>query len=377
MRYVLVFVLILLFIPSISAMGVSPGVTRIDYSDADYREVTLTFLNPSQGWVDVEVVDGPLAQYARVDQDEVYIDSSGRARVTAIIELPDDLELYGVQAVRFQGRLRPPEDAGIIAVTTAIISRVEIMFPYPDRYIELEGITTENVGEGSDATVRWSVVNLGNEPVQYSTNYWLTESVGELIIQESLSTRTITPGQTQDITRIINTRDLPPGQYSFHVKIEFDEQSQSKDRILMIGEKTVSVTSFNRELTEQRINQFNVAVRNEWNEELKNIRAQLTIGESTARTDTVDLRGMSSGNLQGFIDTTGLRIGTYNAKILLTFEDLEGERFEIEETRQVRIVSHETTSAGSSNTTIIILSALLVIFLILLLVLALSLLKKK
>ena len=359
-------------------MGVSPAVTRIHYSDADYYMLELSFSNNAPGYIDLEIVDGPLAQYARLDINELYVAPGERAKVEAIVELPGDLELYGVQSIRVMGRLRPPEGEGVIAVTTAIISRLEITFPYPDRYVELRNLQIGDVGEGSDATATWQVINLGNEQLQYTTTYTVRETGQETsIINEQMSVRGISAGETQEITQTLDTGNFAPGSYFVNVEIRFDDEVQSLNRRLRIGEKTVSVTNFNQEFRDERINQFNVGVRNEWNEELKNIRAELTIGEATARTDTVDLRGMSSASLQGFIDTTGLRIGTYNAKILLTFQDLDGETFEIEETRQVRIVSHVTGEYKSSNTTIIVLSALLVIFLIILLVLALSLLKKK
>jgi len=80
------------------------------------------------------------------------------------------------------------------------------------------------------------------------------------------------------------------------------------------------------------IAKFDITVENKWNEQIKNVYANLQISNdqgniiADTKTPSVDLKPLAREVLNAYWDTAGIKEGTYSGKILLYFADQKLER---------------------------------------------------
>jgi hypothetical protein len=363
MKRLLLLLLILFVIPNALAMGVSPGLVKYDYEPGKTLEIPFTIRSTSNtpGYALISVVEGPLAEFATVNKEEVFLNPRAQDQVTLTINLPHNLELYGVQAVRLE-ITQKPEEGGFLSVTTGVRARAEIQFPYPNRYIELRGLSANPVGEGQNLLASWSIINLGKEPINYQTNIWILDSGTELIRQQ-LPQKTILPDQTIQDNLEITTIELKPGSYTLFKELIYDDQKIILDRTIRIGEKKIELISLTKNFKPNTINEFKISLRNEWNEEFREVVAELKIGDKTARTNQARITPYpSQQTFTGYIDTTGLNLGEQKAEITITFKDLENQL--ITQTINTSISIDDAKEPSTINWLIVSLVTILIVVLV-------------
>lgn len=376
-KHFLLLLVVLFTLPGVFAVSISPSLIQTNYVPGQQIDIPITISN-TQGRIILTLMDSPLSQYATISEEEIILQQGEQKEIMLSVNVPPGVELYGVNSIRVEA-LVAPEDDGLLVVTTGVRARLEILFPYPDRYIELRGPNVEGqvVGQGQNAVINWAIVNLGNEPIQYQTNIWLVDSQGNQIYSQELEANNILAGQTQNLDYTLQTQELRPGSYSVFKQLNYDGKQITKDKIFRIGEKKISIVSYPKNLRDERINEFIITVRNEWNEEFNDVQAQIIIDGESATTQTSSLqRYPAQTKLTAYLDTTNLDIGEKQATIKLMFEDIEGNSLEIEEIKNITI-STDSGETSKTNWLIISLSAVLLIFILISLGLIYSLLRKK
>lgn len=382
-KKILFILLILITIPNISsAMGISPPVLRTDFQPGETITFPLTIRSnfDVETKVGIEVIESSLSQFATLSESEIIIKPRQTQTIQVQVKLPQTSDLKGIQSIRFRAFQKLEEEA-FIGVTTAVISRLEIKFPYPDRYAELNSLNIPAIGQGENFVANFNIENKGNQEIQYQVIGTIINDQ-EIIDTQSTQQRQINPGQTQPNILQFQTQNLKPGQYQLRLELKYDQQTTVTQRQIRIGEKTVSLINYPNTLRFDRISEFSLTVRNEWNEQIRNVRATLQIQDVTATTNQVNLQSHpQQQTIKGFFNTEGISIGEKQATITIDFEDLEGETFQVVEKRTITITDQTTTttpkSSSENNAAVIILSVLLIIAIISTIIVAIKFKSKK
>ncbi|MFT4261070.1 MAG: hypothetical protein ACMXX9_01405 [Candidatus Woesearchaeota archaeon] len=364
MKKLLVLLIILLALPNVIAVSISPGVTSIDYEPNKELEFSFRISN-AEGKVAFRILDSPLSQYATLSHQEVTLEKGQVQTITVKLNIPSGVELYGVNSIRVEA-LKVVESEGLLAVTSGVRSRLEVQFPYPNRYLELTGLRIDGgiIGEGTDANALWNVINKGNEQISYYTRIQLLDPQGDTLYENELLQNNILAGQTHNNQYVLPTKDLRPGSYTLIKELFYDDQQIKRDIVFKIGEKNLSITGHTLRFKENRINEFFIEIRNEWNQEFTNIRAELKINDLSATTHPISLqRYPSQARLNGFFNAQNLALGQYDATITINFDDLEGNTLQLIQKKPI-MITDDLGQTKSTNWLIIGLYVLLIIAII-------------
>ena len=94
-----------------------------------------------------------------------------------------------------------------------------------------------------------------------------------------------------------------------------------KDSLLKIGYLNVEIINHTQKLYNDSIQKFDINIRSDWNDEIKNVYAFIDINGSTAKTTPANLQNFEEKILTAYIDTTSIPVGNHTVNISLFYED--------------------------------------------------------
>ena len=152
--FILIIMLVILFLmPSIFALGITPGRTTIDFSPNLEREVQFSVVNTENKDMNIAFsVEGVLADYITINNNVASFTSLEKSKsFNYNLKLPRGLS-PGLHKANIIALELPPgvENSGtIIQATVSVVTQVYVFVPYPGKYIEasLDIVNKENTNE--------------------------------------------------------------------------------------------------------------------------------------------------------------------------------------------------------------------------------------
>ncbi len=180
-----------------------------------------------------------------------------------------------------------------------------------------------------------------NQPVEFDVtiNNWGTENFnsasGLITVFDSQNNKLaelrtenvpVAPMETKVLKVFWDSAGYPKGNYYATANVTFDELKQNLNDTFRIGELNVTIINFTRQVYQNTIANFYVTVKNEWNDPLDNLFADVTIknGTQTISTFTASEKTINSWetkNMKGFFNTFDIPAGNYDASISLSFNE--------------------------------------------------------
>src|SRR3989339_332254 len=321
-KYLILGLLVILIMQNISAIGITPGRTTIDFEPNLQREIAFTVINSeNKDMMVVFMVRGNLSEYITLSQNHAEFTKDEISKsFTYSINLPSKISTPGkheVEIVALEIPTDTKEKGSFVGATVAVISQLHIYVPYPNKYAE----ASINILESEDKKIfRIPVINRGK----------------------------------LDIANLRAIIDIYNG----------------------LGEKILEILEINiNDFELGGIAKFNALVENKWSEELKDVYLNIIIynneGEVMADFNSLNynIGSQSKSEMIAYWDTVGVEKGTYDGKIFLKYgtESTEKEvQMKITENsiEVIGLTGHVVVKkAGTFNLNNILL--ILVIFLIL------------
>ena len=326
-----VFVLLvsmLFFTKEVSALGLTPGRTTIDFEPGMQQEYEVTILNNEhKNFNVVFYLEGDLKQFVTLRTSEIHFsEHEASQKIAYTLHLPQSIQDPGTHEVRLIASEVLPdlENTSVytVQVKTEIIHQIHIQVPYPGKYLQSEFFVIEK-DDGTHFLV--TLLNLGKEDISHAqTTFEIYNPTGEKI------------NETQSIPLSIKRRERresltsftvsQPGSYRIKAILQYDSEQKTFEQNVSLGNFQLKLLDlFVNDFKLGSIAQFNVLVENIGNDLVKDAYSALHLhtpeGVSVADVKSATLT-LSSGEKQKMFlywDTKNVQVGVYEGKIALFY----------------------------------------------------------
>lgn len=310
-------------LPSLLALGISPGKTIINYTPNVGIEIPITTYNGGESPLHVKIIkgEGDLTQYVYCDREEdaaIEIPAGSGFYFDCRITVPEALspgEHYGYYGIV---TVTPVDSDAMITFQTGSLNRVQLIVPYPEKYLLLQA-TVEDVVEGEDLPYTLSIQNLGQESIDtVIITVQVLDSEGALVLEETVEGKALVTNEQQTLEGMLETSEFQGGVYTVQVVATYDEKQTEYTDTVSVGNKMLMVTDFPAtSVSPDTISRIALTVESNWIEEVQGYAELVFLQEGTeafrVKTDTQTISPLGNTTLSAFIEPT--KEGTYDIQV--------------------------------------------------------------
>jgi len=347
----IVFLVILLASASfVSALGVSPGRTTLNFEPGFTKDISFSVINSERKATTVVFyVRGDLKDYVTLSQQSATFSAGEESKSFSYnIKLPQKIDIPGEKKTEIvilevspestikteEGREVVVLDSAGVSASLSVITQLNVYVLHPGKYIE----STLDIIPEDDNNVKFIIPvtskgKLGIGNVQASIDIYT--SLNEKIT--TINTNSI-PLQSKERKEIFaewefDPEIVKPGKYRAVATITYDGETTYADKNFDIGSRVIEIETIEvRDFKLGEIAKFNILVNNNWNEEIKNVNVQMIIynkeGEIMAdfKSANYDIVSLGKTEIVSYWDTVGISEDEYDGKLILKYGDQIAER---------------------------------------------------
>ena len=322
---------LILIITHVSAIGITPGSTKINFEPNKEQEVNFKILNNEKKDMKVFLnIEGDLAQYVTLSNILVDFKAIEESKsFTYKIKMPGELEKPGTHTAKIIALELPPKaesQGNYIGARIGVVSRLEVQVPYPGKYAEAELLISE--AEVSKPTLFIvKIYNHGQENIEKArASIDILGPTNELIT--TIETDEISV-KSKDIKEISAKHIFEnPGSYNAIARLRYDDKLTRTEKTFSIGKIAIEIKSVEvKNFRLGGIAKFEILVENRWNDLLKNVFTEITMKTkegseiSKFKSTSIDLPALAQETLLAYWDTENIEQGQYDATIILNYGD--------------------------------------------------------
>jgi hypothetical protein len=320
---------------NISALGVTPGRTSLNFESGLSKQIPFSVLNTENKAMDVIfVVKGDLAQYIVFSESGAHFNSGEQSKsFSYTLNLPASFEKPGkYQAEIFVLEVSKADLELVTSVggSVAVISGLEIYVPYPNKYAEAEMNVIENNGK---ITFVIPVINRGKlDIINLKATIDILDGTGTKIMSIESNTETLNSLERKELYAEW-TPGVNPGRYKAVAAVRYDDEITSVYKEFNIGEMFLEILEIIvKDFELGSIAKFNALVENKWSSDLKDVFLNILVynneGEIMAdfKSPTYDVDALGKSELVAYWDTAGVHEGTYEGKLILKYGEKSTEK---------------------------------------------------
>jgi len=319
----------------VSGLGVSPGRVTLKYvpnylyeGGACFSIHEISHLEISTGG---EFKDNIVL--LNTEDNQLYPEQQGCLRYS--LKMPSNIDTPGPHRTVIYALEVPENVVGTIFAIVRVEHQIDIIVPYPGKYLVVTGFTAKNSDAGTVVPITIDIVNKGNETVNSAEGTVLIydNSMNLIGTVKTNNAKNIEPEQTRQLSANWNSGDYREGNYHAEARIVYDINSTTSKTDFKLGGLDVSLMDYSKEIIIGGIKPFSLIADSIWSETVKGVRAIVEVYNysnssrpaTSFETLTRDIPPWGTEDLKGFIDTTNLNLGTYDLKITLHYENFSKE----------------------------------------------------
>ncbi len=332
----LVFLMILLIVMSVQALGVTPARKIVDYDNGlDYSgQFTVKNVggNPTTVTVDLS---GDLVRYVSVDKVLINFNKGETEKtVNYHAQIPNDVGKPGDNDITFVLTEIPfgAESGTYLGARLSLSTALRVRIPHPGKYVDAS-LSVLDGDAGGNVILIVPIYNLGTDALQdVHAVIEVKGPTNELVEVLETTSVLLKAGERKEL-RVVWNAQVNPGNYYGNVVVYYDNEIAETGGAFSVGGTKIDLRSIEVSSFELGgIAKFEILVRNLWNEDVNDVRAEVLIynlnGDliGTLKTANEELKANSDGVLLGYWDTKGVEVGEYKTKIFLSYGDKTIER---------------------------------------------------
>ncbi|RJQ17202.1 hypothetical protein C4573_04075 [Candidatus Woesearchaeota archaeon] len=353
MMAIFIVVAMAVMIDQVAALGVAPSRDLIDFSPGQ-KTLTARIINNDHKDMRIALYPkGDLEQYVQIDNPIITVkaDESEKS-FTYTINLPDKLE-PGTQKVGIilvelpetfvesdDNLLVSDENAilfankkkdALISATTAVIYQLGVRVPYPDTYIESGLYVTEGkIGDLFTFTI--PLVNRGEKATSVYADIVIKGPTNEEIARFKTETITL-EGLKEGKLQYSWKADVNQGSYIAEAVVHYNGKVIELNKKFGVGNLFIEIQDLKVDSFKLGgIAKFDVYLKNQWNEPIKDVYGELKVldkdGNSinSFKTLSTDIPSYGDATINGYWDTTGVDVGSYDVRVILNYAGKTSEK---------------------------------------------------
>lgn len=378
--------LILLVLPIISSLGITPGRTTFNYETGmTEKEVEFSVINNEHKNTQVMLmIQGELNSSVTLYDSMIEFSPSEESKQFKYnFKVPAGMDkIPGLHTAEIVALEVPKagNSGTYVGATVAVVSQLYFYVPYPGKYVDADLNVLDAESNGT-ATFILPLINRGKVGIgEARAIIDIYTSLNEKIGSIDTDYLPIEPGARTELTGKWNVT-ASSGNYIAKVTVLYDGESRSFEKQFAIGTQALNIESIlvnNFRLGE--IAKLQILVDNKWNQELKNVFANLIVynNENQVMADiksaAENIPALDRKELIAYWDTVGVQTGEYNGKLMVKYGEKSSDKNLLlkvsEDNLDIVGVGYAIRPQGNSKGTS--LSTILIIIIVLMIVINLS-----
>lgn len=335
LSFILVGLLMVFALQNVSAIGITPGRTTINFEPGLHKEVSFSILNSEHKDMSVVfTVKGNLSESVTLTQTYAEFSSSEDSKsFTYLIDLPEKVDKpgkYKIEIVALEMPKDIKEKGAFVGATVSVVTQLYIYVPYPNKYLEAEVNVVESEGK-----------EIFFVPITNRGKLDIVNAKAVIDIYTSLNEKVATIESNTDSLASLERKelvaewepDVNPGRYLAIVTVLYDDEVFKTEKKFNIGEKFLEILEVNiKDFELGGIAKFDALVENKWSNDLKDVYLNIIVyndeGEVMAdfKSPNYKIGSMEKSKIVAYWDTAGVHKGTYDGKIILKYGEKSTER---------------------------------------------------
>ena len=320
--------LLSVFVNDVSALGITPGRTTINFAPNLEQDVGFSLLNNEHKKMSVVFfVQGELnGSITLFNNNIAFLPSEDSKSFHYKVKLPEKLE-PGLHTAEIMA-LEIPEasaDGTYVGATVAVVSQLYVYVPYPGKYADIE-LNVLDAEQNSTATFIVPVINRGKVGIgEARALIDIYTSLNEKVAALETDFAPIEPGARTELSAkwLVNVNS---GDYLAKVTVFYDGESRSIEKQFGVGVNVLTIESILvNDFRLGEIAKLQVLIENRWNQELKSVFANLIVYDEDSRvmadvkSAAEDIPSLSRRELIAYWDTVGVQEGEYDGKLMVKY----------------------------------------------------------
>ena len=323
-KILVLFLVILLTIPLVSAIGIRPAKTEMVFEDS--KDLTKQFwvVNNEEREFTMKVfVEGEMAQYVTLKTTELRFKEDDDAKAIEFeVHLPEEVPPGQSTANIIVEETTDSSGANVVSSKLVLKHKLIIQGAYPDKFINAK-LNFHDVGDSFELVTE--VENLGKQDInKVQTKFYVNDKEQK---QQELETET-TSLKTKE-NKLLRTKLqknvlAERGEFEVLAVTTYDDQKVELVKKLLVGRPEVEVTYFDKYFIAKKINQYSMDLLNKWNQKVENVFVDVEIkkdGEKIDgfRTKTVEIEGDMIKKIKDYFDANNKETGKYTFDLVVNF----------------------------------------------------------
>lgn len=375
------------------SLGISPAKIYVDFYPGLTTNLTFNIINNVgyDTYVAPTIIAGELEPYiTSIQKESILIPNGGTVSLTFQLKFPQEIEFAGTRFIEV-GAVEsgtPSESGGGIIAKTGVLGRIVLFIPYPGKYLEYS-FSGEDIAQNQTVHFTVQFQNKGKQRLNTVTgNIDIYDKDSKIATLNVPSSTNLDVYDSREIIMNWSSVGQPVGIYKASLTLNFDGNIRQRNITFHIGEESVEILNFTRELEAEKISKFVIDVQSVWNSQLANVWAwvNITDGKNVVqemKTPVTELSPWEQKELVAYFDGKGVAIGDYDAEIAVYYnQKVSGTRGTItviapKPEEKPQIIETAKPSAGLLTQTNIFLGITILAIILLIINILVTLRKKK
>jgi hypothetical protein len=327
------------FSADVSALGITPGRTTIEFEPGLSRVVPFSVINNEHK--DMRVVfrvEGELAQYVSIQQALADFSSSEDTKeFSYMLQLPAALEKPGAHTAQVIAMEIPSEKTAggyYVGATVAVATEVYVRVPYPGKYAELK-MSIVGGSDGEPVNFYGEVLNFGQEDIlRAKARVDIMGPTNEIIASVETDEKSVKSKERGEVVATwMPDANVNPGVYHAVMILDYDGELAKAESNFNVGNILLDVISVEVDRFKLgEIAKFNILVESKWNEKVTGAYAQTILNNKEGgviadfNSASEEVEPFSQKEMTAYWDTFGIKEGVYDGKIVLHYSGRTTER---------------------------------------------------
>jgi len=314
----------------LGSVAITPPKTNLYFEPNLNKALSFGVINRIDQSLNIDVlVEGDISNYVTIKTPNITIGPRESKGVEFELSLPNDLK-PGTHIEYIIVRELPNKPlTGTISTYQETAFTLNVIVPYPGDYLEIELDSDEGVQQGNDVSVTLLYNNLGiNDLLGIKTNVEFFELNGSKKIGflnfKDFDLKSL---EQSRIMEYQSTKDWNLGFYQAIAKVNYAGKSINATKNFKVGDIKVEIVGLNKTRYESgKINRIEVIAASKWNQLIGNIYVTVSLVDNNgrkleARSATTEIGPWDKVPIPVFLDMTGLKEGTYDLTVDLSYMD--------------------------------------------------------
>jgi len=311
------------------ALGITPSHVDVIFEPGLEKTIQLKIINDGYKEFDALVyAEGELAEYITINDPVISLSKDQDSKIISYkVNLPQSFEKRGVHSADIVIREIPKETKGKTTITAslAVASTLRVTVPYEGKYAEIR-LFAPKFKQGKESNFSIEVRNLGTEKILEAQAVIEIYNPLKNKIATITSNKVSIKSKEEKILTASWTPDVGSGNYYAVATLIYDKLNTMDEKLFTVGKLSPEIMSISvSDFKLGGIAKFDILVKNDWNEELKNVFAETAVkdkkGEiyTSFKTISLNIPAFGSQEFNAYWDTSKVIPGTYNLDIILNY----------------------------------------------------------